>query len=188
MKQHTVLLSRAPLPMLALSAAYGVWHFQALFVPWYVAALSAVAFETVYVSLAFAPTRDRRRAVAISVAAVVVSVAYNTLSSLFTIRPALLAERALWADVALALLHGAPLAVVAYAVADLLLHSESATAPQVTAPARASAPPDSAPAERVTAHASGALSKSARVRALAAERGVSETTMWRMVKRGEVQV
>jgi hypothetical protein len=87
---------------------------------------------------------------------------------------------------ALAALHaGFPLVAYAYTV---MMHAPRRSTPQVTAPARASAPPDSAPAERVTAPASGALSKSARVRALAAARGVSETTMWRMVKRGEVQV
>ena len=38
-------------------------------------------------------------------------------------RPDLLVGLPWWADVGLALLHGAPLAVVAYLVADLLLHS-----------------------------------------------------------------
>jgi hypothetical protein len=117
------LLARLPLPMLALSAAYGVWQFQALFVPFWVAALSALAFEATYLALAFAPVQDARRAVVISIAAVAVSVLYNTLSSLFHIRPALLEARPVWADLALAALHGAPLAIVAYAVADLVLHT-----------------------------------------------------------------
>lgn len=129
-------LTRAPLPLLALSAAWGVWQFQALFVPWFVAALSAAAFEAVYVALAVTETRDSRRASAISVAAVAVSVIYNTLSSLFAIRPALLVARPLWADVTLAVLHGAPLAIVAYAVADLLLHQGApvAAVPSSTLP------------------------------------------------------
>lgn len=134
-------LTRAPLPLLALSAAWGVWQFQALFVPWFVAALSAAAFEAVYVALAVTETRDSRRASAISVAAVAVSVIYNTLSSLFAIRPALLVDRPLWADVTLAVLHGAPLAIVAYAVADLLLHQGAPVAPVVAAAADDAPPP-----------------------------------------------
>lgn len=49
------------------------------------------------------------------------------------IRPALLAARPLWADVSLAVLHGLPLAVVAYNVAALLLHGERAH-PALSAP------------------------------------------------------
>src|SRR5262245_22296436 len=115
-------LARAPLPLLALSAAWGVWQFQMQFTPWFVALLSALAFEAVYVSLALVPTSDPRRATVISMSAVAVSVIYNTLSSLFHLRPALLDNRTLVMDGALAILHGAPLAIVAYAVADLLLH------------------------------------------------------------------
>jgi len=126
-------LARLPLPTLALAAAYGVWSFQTLFVPWWVALISAASFELVYTGLAVAHLDDemRRRATLISVGAVVVSVLYNSLSALFAIRPALLLDRPLWADVCLAVAHGLPLAVVAYLVADLLLHATSApTTPQ----------------------------------------------------------
>jgi len=118
--------ARVPLPMLALAAAYGVYEFQLLFVPAWVALVSAAAFEATYIALAVMPTPDPRRATAISVAAVAVSVAYNTLAALFTRRPALLVGAPLWGDVALALLHGLPLAVVAYNVAALLLHAQPA--------------------------------------------------------------
>ena len=78
-------LARAPLPLLALSAAWGVWQFQMQFTPWFVALLSALAFESVYLSLALVPVVDSRRATVISITAVVVSVVYNTLSSLFVL-------------------------------------------------------------------------------------------------------
>lgn len=195
MKWYETFLSRAPLPLLALSAAWGVWSFQSLFVPWFVAALSALAFESVYLSLAFVPTRDSRRATAISVTAVAVSVVYNALSSLFHIRPALLLDRPLWSDIALALLHGAPLAIVAYAVADLLLHTtvtpapvaapEAVTVTELPAPAPAELPAPAAEAP-VDPPASKPLSKSARVKLLAEARGVSESTIWRAIKNGEI--
>jgi len=115
-------LNSIPLILLAASASYGVWQFQQLFVPVWVAALSAAAFESTYCFLALSIASDPRRATVISITAVVVSVVYNTLSSLFHLRPVLLDNRTLVFDGVLAILHGAPLAIVAYAVADLLLH------------------------------------------------------------------
>lgn len=170
------ILARLPLPTLALAAAYGVWRFQALFTPWYVAAISALSFELVYIGLAvvqLAPG-DRRRATLISVGAVVVSVIYNSLSALFEIRPALLIARPLWADVILAVVHGLPLAAVAFFVADLLLHTgavpvvESST--ESTALAIVPAP----------------LSRTQQVQRLAVQMQVSESTIWRKVKAGDI--
>ena len=122
------LLARLPLPMLALAASYGVYSFALLFVPPWIAVVQAMAFELVYIGLAVVnlPAEQRRRAQAISIGAVVVSVAYNTLDGLFHRRPGLLAAPDLWLDVALSLLHGVPLAVLAYLVADLLLHHNPA--------------------------------------------------------------
>ena len=178
-------LARLPLPMLALSAAWGVWQFQALFVPWPVALLSAMAFEAVYLSLAFADVPDRRRARAISVAAVVVSVAYNVLSGLFHLRPALLDSRPLWADVSLAVLHGAPLAVVAYAVADLLVHRDTAAvtvaAPEATAPVQVAQVVTVTLPEPATP-----LSRADRLRQLALTHGVSVRTIERRIVKGEL--
>lgn len=170
------ILARLPLPTLALAAAYGVWRFQALFTPWYVAAISALSFELVYIGLAvvqLAPG-DRRRATLISVGAVVVSVIYNSLSALFEIRPSLLIARPLWADVILAVVHGLPLAAVAFFVADLLLHTSAApvvaSSTESTALATTSAP----------------LSRTEQVRRLAVQMQVSESTIWRKVKAGDI--
>jgi hypothetical protein len=173
------ILARLPLPTLALAAAYGVWRFQALFTPWYVAAISALSFELVYIGLAvvqLAPG-DRKRATLISVGAVVVSVIYNSLSALFEIRPALLINRPLWADVILAVVHGLPLAAVAFFVADLLLHT--GTAPVVES---AAAPPDST----ALAIVSAPLSRTEQVRRLALQMKQSESTIWRKVKAGDI--
>ena len=117
--------TRAPLPMLALAAAWGVFKFNALFVPFWVAVISAAAFELTYIALSMIVTQDRRRATIIAMSAVTVSVIYNSLAGLFAIRPGILLDRPLWADILLAVLHGAPLAVVAYNVSVLLLHSDA---------------------------------------------------------------
>jgi len=118
------LLARLPLPMLALAASYGVYSFALMFVPLWVAVVQAAAFELVYIGLAVVrlDADAQWRARAISVGAVVVSVAYNTLDGLFHRRPGVLELPPLWLDVVLSLLHGVPLAVLAYLVADLLLH------------------------------------------------------------------
>lgn len=174
--------------MLALAASYGVFEFQLLFVPVWVALVSALAFEVTYIALAFVGTPDPRRATAISVAAVVVSVAYNTLAALFTRRPEMLLDTPLWGDVTLAALHGLPLAVVAYNVAALLLHggapatvTEAAPTINVTQAVQVVTPP-------ALQDDSAGLSKTARVERLASENGVSTTTAWRKVKAGEWSV
>jgi len=120
------LVSRAALPMLALAASYGVYSFALLFVPQWVAITQAAAFELVYIGLAVArlTIEQQKRARYISIGAVVVSMAYNSIDGLFHRRPMLLDAPALWLDIALALLHGVPLAALAYLVADLLLHDK----------------------------------------------------------------
>lgn len=128
MRTFRVILARLPLPMLALAASYGVYSFAVLFVPTWVAIVQAAAFELTYIGLAVTDgltDQGRRRATRISVGAVVVSILYNTLAGLFHRNPEwLTAWGGLW-EWGLALLHGAPLAWVAYLVADLLLHTES---------------------------------------------------------------
>ncbi len=118
------VLSRAPLPMLALAASHGVYSYNLLFVPVWVALVSAAAFELTYCGLSVVRlTADQQpRARRIAASAVVVSVIYNTLAGLFHRRPELLADLTLGLDVTLAILHGLPLAIVAYSVAHLLLH------------------------------------------------------------------
>lgn len=146
------LVARSALPMLALAASYGVYDFARLFVPQWVAVVQASAFELVYIGLATARlSRDQqRRARAISLGAVVVSASYNTLAGYFHRRPDTLPGLDWWGDAVLALLHGVPLAVLAYLVADLLLHastSEAAIAERDIKHSGESASPSSASAD-----------------------------------------
>lgn len=125
------ILGRLPMPMLALAASYGVYMFGLLFMPWYFSAISASAFEATYIGLAVAQLRtdeERLRARNISVGAVVVSILYNAAAAYFHRNPDVLVGMPWFAELALAFLHAAPLATLAYLVAALLLHSdESAT-------------------------------------------------------------
>jgi hypothetical protein len=136
-KQHwRGVLAVLPLPTLALAASYGVYTFNLLFVPQWVALVSAAAFELTYVGLAVARlgTGQRRRASVIAASAVVVSILYNVAAGLFHLRPELLANATLVGAVVLAILHGLPLAIVAYNVASLLLHGSEDTLPQPSYP------------------------------------------------------
>jgi hypothetical protein len=119
-------LAVIPLPMLALAASYGVYSYVRIFVPEWVAIAQASAFEMVYVGLSVVQVQQtqRNRAVMISIGAVVTSVVYNTLAGLFYRQPSLLVDTSIVFDTILALLHGAPLAWVAFLLADLLLHRE----------------------------------------------------------------
>ena len=124
MTRWRAILATLPLPMLALAASYGVYEYSRLFVPAWVALAQAAAFEMTYLGLSVVQVQSdqRHRARLISLGAVVVSVCYNTLAGLFHREPALLEAAPLWANVILSLLHGAPLAWLAFLVADLLLH------------------------------------------------------------------
>jgi hypothetical protein len=131
------VLAGLPLPMLALAASYGVYSFALLFVPAWVAIIQAAAFELTYVGLAVLIGLDgeqRRRAGLISYGAVGVSIIYNSMAGFFHRQADALAALPWWGDAILSALHGAPLALVAYFVADLLLHRE-AQATEVAAPA-----------------------------------------------------
>lgn len=123
------LLSRLPLPMLALAASYGVYRFALMYTPPWVAIAQAAAFEMTYIGLAVLDGLDddeRKRATLISVGSVGVSIIYNTIAGVAHQQPDLfvnLDRTWLWT---LGFLHGAPLAIVAYFVADLLLHRKPA--------------------------------------------------------------
>lgn len=112
--------------LLAATASFGVYEFQLLFVPKIVAIASAASFEATYIGLALATLTQtsKKRAAIISLAAVAVSITYNSLSALFHLNPALLEQKHIMLDIVLAILHGLPLALVAYFVADLIIHQQ----------------------------------------------------------------
>lgn len=127
------LLARLPLPMLALAASYGVYQFASLFVPYWAAIIQAAAFELTYLGLAVVdvPEKERKaRATRISLSAVAVSVVYNSAAGYFHRNPAALSGLSFGEELALAIAHGAPLAIVAYLVADLLFHTQGTLAGQ----------------------------------------------------------
>jgi hypothetical protein len=119
-----------PLPMLGLAASYGVFRFALVFVPAWVAIITASSFEFVYIGLAVYnkfTAAQRREALHISLGAVAVSVLYNALDGVFHRRPWLLDGMPWWGDVLLALVHGLPLAVLAFLVSRLVMHPASVT-------------------------------------------------------------
>lgn len=120
------VLACLPLPMLALAAAYGVYSYALLFVPPWVAVAQAAAYEGTYIGLAVVRVKgdQRSRARMISLGAVLASIIYNSLAGWFYRSPELLSQASLVSWLTLAILHGAPLAWVAFLVSDLLLHRE----------------------------------------------------------------
>lgn len=125
------VMAIAPLPALGLAASYGVFRFALMFVPSWVAFVQAASFELTYIGLAVVDgltPEQRKRAQYIGMGAVVVSVLYNSLDGFFHLRPSALEAPPVGLHVALAILHGLPLAVVAYLVSNLLLHAPAASA------------------------------------------------------------
>ena len=121
--------------------------FAALYVPWRSRSSKRPRFELTYYRSG--DPRDmtdaqRRRATGISIGAVVVSVPKQLDRRFFCAQPALLAGLPPWAEAIGAVLHGAPLAVVAYLVADLLLPQRPAAAHRATQAARPMPMPASA--------------------------------------------
>lgn len=118
-------LSILPLPMLGLAASYGVFYFSAFFLPTPVAIAEAAAFELTYIGLTALrglSEYQAKRAQVVAKAAVIVSVAYNSLAGVMHLQPGWFENLApAWVWV-LGIVHGAPLAILAYQVAILLLH------------------------------------------------------------------
>lgn len=116
-----------PLPMLGLPAAYGVYFFATHFAPQWVAMIEAAAFELVYIGLASMQglsDKQKKYARNVSVGAVLVSVLYNTLASAFHRQPEMLdAMHPIWFWT-LSIMHGSPLAILAYFMADLIFHQK----------------------------------------------------------------
>jgi predicted PurR-regulated permease PerM len=120
-----------PIALLALSASYGIYSFSLLFVPWYIAGITALAFELTYCTLVFI---DSSKARPVSIMAVIVSVLWNVGHSLFVLYPASLdiVHSSLWFSFTLSAIHGIPLATLAYLVADVSLHSKPDVTGEVT--------------------------------------------------------
>jgi hypothetical protein len=116
-----------PLPMLGLAASYGVYVFAVQFAPDFVAIGEAGAFELIYISLAVFKKLNkgqRKKAMRVSVGAVGVSVIYNVIASMIHFDPvwiSTLGSGWIWL---LCFIHGVPMAVLAFFVADLRFHTK----------------------------------------------------------------
>lgn len=121
------LLQVAPLPMLGLAASYGVYFFASQFVPVAVAIAEAAAFELTYIGLTSMKDlneKQQSRARKVSLWAVIVSVIYNTLAGAIHQDADIIQDLNLFWFWMLAVIHGAPLATLAYFVADLIFHQK----------------------------------------------------------------
>lgn len=114
--------------MLGLSASYGVYQFALLYVPYEVAVITAASFELTYIGLSSVPIRtqeDKDKAAWVARGAVFVSVTYNVISGyLHRVPDASFSAT----EAVLAVLHGSPLAIVAYLLSELLIHSKKSSA------------------------------------------------------------
>lgn len=121
------ILAVLPLPMLGLAASYGVYFFASNFSPTWVAISEAASFELTYIGLAalrgLSPDQ-RKKATGVSIGAVAVSVLYNSIAAAIHQRPEILEDLPLYWLWIVSVIHGAPLAVLAYLVADLLFHRD----------------------------------------------------------------
>ena len=121
--------------MLGLSASHGVYQFGLLYVSPLFALITAAAFELTYIGLSVitvATDKSQHKATLVARGAMFVSVAYNVISGYLHRNP--IDRFDIWVEVAFAFLHGAPLAVVGYFLATLLLHTtkESANSTTIT--------------------------------------------------------
>lgn len=201
-------LAIASVPALAAPSAIGVYSYLAPESGSIAAGLAAIGFEALYVSVNILILRSpelRRYARNVALAAVATAVLLNTLAH-YQMRVVGAFTGAPFNTLAalLALAASLPLAGLAYA-ASVLLHRLSedeaaATAvleemleepPAVTVsslPRPALAVSGSDVSAPLSTRSDAPLSKSARMRALAKRRKVSESTAWRKVKAGEWKV
>lgn len=133
------VLAMLPTPMLGFASSYGVYAFNRLFVPAWVAVVMAAAYETTYVGLAALDNLDdaqRKRAKRIALIAATISFAQNAIAGIFHAVPELRGWIAQWQALPRvglygggSLLHAAQV-WIAFATADLTLHRPAAQAPR----------------------------------------------------------
>ena len=195
--------------LLSVPSAFGVYHALVPTRGAFAAAMAAAGFEAVYISTALLMLRPALRSYArnVSLAAVIVAVILNTLADYQARVPGGLARWTVAVEqfdplaLALALIESAPLAALAYAMATLLhrLSEDESDAAHVLSSLLAPESPATITKSITlseTHHAeppaltddAPALSKTARVKALATERGVSISTAWRWVNEGKVEL
>jgi hypothetical protein len=106
------VLAVLALPMLGLSASYGVFYFASHFAPAWVAGIEAMAFELTYIGLAMQTGLDehqRKRANRISLFAMLVSVLYNVAAGFIHQVPGFVDHIGTLGKLSLSVLHGLPI-------------------------------------------------------------------------------
>jgi hypothetical protein len=131
------VLAALPTPMLGFASSYGVYAFNRLYVPPWVAVVMAAAYETTYIGLAALDNLDdeqRKRAKRIAKWAAMISFAQNAIAGVFHAVPQLQTminawqpTDRVWLYSSGSLLHAAQV-WIAYVTADLTLHRPSAQA------------------------------------------------------------
>ena len=129
------ILSSLPTPMLGFASSYGVYAYNLLFVPPWVAAVMAAAYETCYIGIAALDNLDdaqRKRGKRIMLAAASISFTQNAIAGLLHSVPELRAYISAWPMYARALLFGvgallhAAQVWIALFAADFTLHRPAA--------------------------------------------------------------
>lgn len=121
------LLQSSSLPMLGLAASYGVFVFASHFFPPIVAIIEAGAFELTYIGLATMKglsEKQKMTARNVAVGALVTSIVYNTLAGALIMEPSIFDDLNPFSFWLVAIVHGAPLAVLAYFVSTLVFNSK----------------------------------------------------------------
>lgn len=124
-----IWISRIAIILLSLSAAFGVYEFARMFVTDIVAVITAGGFELTYIGLAVLDNltpEQKIRANRLSLMAVFVSMIFNSIAGFVTRNPniAKLDTSNIVTEVILTVIHGVPLALLAYLVSNLVLHKE----------------------------------------------------------------
>lgn len=185
-------LALISVPALALPSAIGVQRYLAPESGAIAAWSAAIGFEVLYVGINILILRSpelRRYARNVALAAVATAVLLNSLAH-YQVRVAGAFDGAPLNVLAsaLAVIASLPLAGLAYAVSVLLhrLSEDEAAATAVLEEALSQPTVTIGAVERPAL--SDGMSKTARVKALAAELGISESTAWRKVKAGELSI
>lgn len=192
-----LILAILSVPLLAAPSAYGVYLYLEPESGKYAAGSAAVGFELLYIGvnvLILASPELRQYGRNVALAAVATAVTFNTLAHYqMKVEDAFTGANFGVLAFFLSLLTSLPLAGLAYAVSVLLhrLSDDSASGVAESAPVSVG--------QSLTVNVlavesnnipqlSDGLSKTARVKLLAAERNVSESSIWRAVKKGEVEL
>lgn len=124
------IVPMAAMLTLSFGASVGVYVIMRQFAGPIVSAINASSFELTYLGLALADkntAKARQLATNVSIGAVIVSILMNVSAGLLIKYPALAGSTNIAWVIYLAVLHGVPLALLAYFMAALIIHKDGTT-------------------------------------------------------------